>query len=259
MTAFGPVCPSVPIESFHILQSERAGELVFALPWCECERQELQFSGQGTNQDSETPSSVSSSAIGFLCNLIRCPSHPVPPFPNHGLYLFARLCFVLFFASVSWPRVMPVLSQADSALCTGPDIGWGGHMLWNRTAIAKRAVSDSSSSLELCSSPYPHRQTFFAGDSWYCKSNLRLETRFLMTFVSFTKTPEPRKEKNIDIKYYAPVSSARLLPSLSNTSAKHLRARAAPCARAPMPSLLRIWCCSLTFPCRLDLTNMISF
>lgn len=68
-----------------------------------------------------------------------------------------------------------------------------------------------------------------------------------MTFLSFTKTSEPRKEKKINIKYYLPVSSAHLLPSLSNTCAKHLRARAAPCGRAPVPSWLRILCSALTF------------
>lgn len=242
MTALGPVCPSVPFESFHILQADE---------WWE-----LQFSGQGTNQDSAAPSSVSSSAIGFLANLIRCWSHPVPPFPNHRLYLLAHLFSVLFFTFVSWPRLMPVLSQAGSALCASPDIGWEGHVLWNGTATAKQIVSASSSSPRLCSSPCPTflLPDFLAGDSCYCISNQKLETRHLMTFLSFTKTPEPRKERNMVIKYYLPVSSAHLLLSPSNTSAKHLRARA-----APMPSWLRILCCSLTFPCRLDLTNMISF
>lgn len=189
MTAFGHVCPLVPFESFHILHPERAHELVFALLWCEFEWWELQFSGQGTNQDPEAPSSVSSSAVGFLCNLIRCWSHPVPPFPNHRPYLFACLFSVLFLTFVSWAS-----QPAGSALCTSPDISWGRHLLWNRIATAKQIVSDSSSSLGLCSSPY---LTFLLPDffaaSCYCKSNLKLETRCLITSVSFTKTPEPRK------------------------------------------------------------------
>lgn len=205
-----------PLKAFTFY-IQRGHVFVFTLPWCKFEWWELQFSGQGTNQDSVAPGSVSSSAVGFLCNLTRRWSHPVPPFPNHRPHLFAYLFSVLFFTFVSWARVMPVLPQAGSALCTSPDISWGGHMLWNGTATAKKIVSDSSLSLGLCSSPYPtfSLPDFFA-DSCYCKSNLRLETRCLMTFVSFTKIP--RKEKNTDIKYSPAVSSAHLLPSLSNTS-----------------------------------------
>lgn len=111
-------CVSVCSESFHILWAERPCELVFALPWCKFEWWELQFSGQGTNQDSEASSSVSCPATGFL---LRCWSHPVPPFPNHRLHLCVSL-FCPDFPFVSWPRVMPVLPQAGSALCTGSDM-----------------------------------------------------------------------------------------------------------------------------------------
>lgn len=48
MKAFGPVRPSVPIESFHILRAGWTCELVFTSPQCESERWEPRSSSRGT-------------------------------------------------------------------------------------------------------------------------------------------------------------------------------------------------------------------